>query len=89
MVSIDKRYYCDGIFHCDDHSDETTTHCLNKRFNCTAAGGATSISKNLVCDGIKDCSQGEDESRQLCGEKGFTAKVENQYQSIRSLFKMA
>ena len=22
-VSIDKRYYCDGIFHCDDRSDET------------------------------------------------------------------
>ena len=71
MISIDKRYYCDGIFHCDDHSDETSTDCLKKRFNCTAAGGAISISKEFVCDGIKDCDQGEDESRQLCGEKRF------------------
>jgi len=71
MVSIDKRYYCDGTFHCDDHSDETSTDCLNKRFNCTAAGGAISISKEFVCDGIKDCHQGEVESRQLCGEKRF------------------
>jgi len=71
MISIDKRYYCDGIFHCDDRSDETSTDCLNKRFNCTAAGGAISISKEFVCDGIKDCDQGEDESRQLCGEKRF------------------
>ena len=71
MVSIDESYYCDGIFHCDDHSDETTTDCLNKRFNCTAAGDAISISKVFVCDGIKDCTQGEDESRQLCGEKRF------------------
>jgi len=66
MVSIDKRYYCDGIFHCDNHSDETSTDCLNKRFNCTAAGGAISISKEFVCDGIKDCHQSEDENRQLC-----------------------
>ena len=71
MVSIDIRYYCDGIFHCDDHSDETSTDCLNKRFNCTAAGGAISISKKFVCDGIKDCDQGEDENRQLCKEKRF------------------
>jgi len=71
MVSIDIRYYCDGIFHCDDHSDETSTDCLDKRFNCTAAGGAISISKEFVCDGIKDCHQGEDESRQLCGKKRF------------------
>jgi len=52
MVSIDSRYYCDGIYNCDDHSDETSTDCLNKRFNCTAAGGAISISKEFVCDGI-------------------------------------
>ena len=71
MVSIDMRYYCDGIFHCDDHSDETSTDCLNKRFNCTAAGDTISISKEFVCDGIEDCNQGEDESRQLCGEKRF------------------
>jgi len=71
LVSIDTRYYCDGIFHCDNHSDETTTDCLTKRFNCTAAGGAISISKAFVCDGIRDCNQGEDESRQLCGEKRF------------------
>jgi len=71
MVSIDGRYYCDGIFNCDDHSDETSTDCLNKRFNGTAAGGAISISKEFVCDGIKDCEQGEDESRQLCGKKRF------------------
>ena len=71
MVSIDMRYYCDGIFHCDDHSDETSTECLNKRFNCTAAGDAFSISKEFVCDGIKDCNQGEDESRQLCREERF------------------
>ena len=71
MVSIDKRYYCDGIFHCDDHSDETSTDCLNKRFNCTAPGGAISISKEFVCDGIEDCDQAEDESRQLCGEIRF------------------
>jgi len=70
MVSIDIRYYCDGIFHCDDHSDETSTDCLNKRFNCKA-GDAISISKGFVCDGIKDCEQGEDESRQLCEEKRF------------------
>jgi len=74
MVSIDILYYCDGIFHCDDHSDEITTDCLNKRFNCTASGGAISISKEFVCDGIKDCVQGEDESRQLCGEKRFYCK---------------
>ena len=77
MVSIDKRYYCDGIFHCDDHSDETSPDCLKKRFNCTAAGGATSISKKFVCDGIKDCDQGEDESRQLCGEKRFYCESGN------------
>jgi len=71
MVSIDRRYYCDGIFHCDDHSDETSTDCLNQRFKCTAAGNAISISKEFVCDGIKDCNQGEDERRQLCGEKRF------------------
>jgi len=71
MVSIDIRCYCDGIFDCDDHSDETSSDCLNKRFNCTAPGGAISISKEFVCDGIKDCDQGEDESRQLCGEKRF------------------
>ena len=71
MVSIVKRSYCDGIFHCDDHSDETSTECLNKRFNCTAGGGAVSICKEFVCDGIKDCNQGEDETRQLCGEKKF------------------
>jgi len=71
MVSIDIRYYCDGLFDCDDHSDETSTDCLSKRFNCTTAGGAISISKGFVCDGIKDCDQGEDESRQLCGEKRF------------------
>ena len=71
MVSIDIRYYCDGIFDCDDHSDETSTDCLNKRFNCTAAGGAISISKEFVCDGIKDCDQGEDESRQLCRERFY------------------
>jgi len=29
MVSIDIRYYCDGIFDCDDHSDETSADCLN------------------------------------------------------------
>ena len=77
MVSIDIRYHCDGIFHCDDHSDETSPDCLNKRFNCTAAGGATSISKKFVCDGIKDCDQGEDESRQLCGEKRFYCESGN------------
>jgi len=71
MVSIDKLYYCDGIFHCDDHSDETSPDCLNKRFNCTAAAGVISISKEFVCDGIKDCDQGEDETRQLCGETRF------------------
>ena len=71
MMSIDVRYYCDGIFHCDDHSDETNSDCLNKRFNCTTAGDAISISNEFVCDGIKDCNQGEDESRQLCGEKRF------------------
>ena len=74
MVSIDKRYYCDGVFHCDDHSDETSTDCLNKPFNCTAPGGAISISKEFVCDGIKNCDQGEDEIRQLCGEKRFYCK---------------
>jgi len=71
MVSIDIRYYCDGIFHCVNHSDKTRTDCLNKRCKCTAAGGATSISREFVCDGIEVCDQGEDESRQLCGEKGF------------------
>jgi len=71
MISIDMRSYCDGVFDCDDHSDETSTDCLNKRFNCTAAGDAISISKEFVCDGIKDCYQGEDESRQRCGEKRF------------------
>jgi len=71
MVSIDICYYCDGIFHCDDHSDETSIDCLKKWFNCTAAGDAISISKEFVCDGIKDCKQGEDEIRQLCGEKRF------------------
>ena len=71
MISIDKRYYCDGTVHCDDRSDETSIDCMNKRFNCTAAGDAISISKEFVCDGIKDCNQGEDESRQLCGEKRF------------------
>jgi len=71
MVSIGKRYYCDGIFDCDDHSDETSSDCLNKRFNCTAAGAAISINKEFICDGIKDCDQDEDESRQLCGEKSF------------------
>jgi len=70
-VGIDISYYCDGIFNCDDHSDETSTECLSKRFNCTATGGAISISKEFVCDGIKDCDQGEDESRQLCAEKRF------------------
>ena len=64
MVSIDKRYHCDGIFHCDDHSDEAITDCLNKRFNCTAAGDAISISKQFVCDAINDCNQGEDVSRE-------------------------
>ena len=77
MVSIDINYYCDGIFDCDDHSDETSTDCLNKRFNCTAAGGAFSIKKEFVCDGIKDCDQGEDESRQLCGEKRFYCESGN------------
>jgi len=71
MVSIDKRYYCDGIFHCDDHSDETNTDCLNKRFNCTAPGGAISISKEFVCDGIEECLQAGDESRKMCEEKRF------------------
>ena len=71
MVSIDIGNYCDGIFHCDNHSDETSIDCLNKRFNCTAAGGAISISKAFVCDGIKDCDQGEDESRQLCRERFY------------------
>jgi len=71
MVSIDTRYYCDGIFHCDDKSDETSVDCLKKRFNCTAAGGAISISSDFVCDGIKDCDKGEDESYKLCGEKRF------------------
>ena len=71
MVSIDIRYYCDGIFDCDDYSDEISPDCLYKRFNCTAAGGAISISKDFVCDGIKDCDQGEDESRHLCGERRF------------------
>jgi len=60
MVSIDKRYHCDGIFHCD----EAITDCLNKRFNCTAAGDAISISKQFVCDAINDCNQGEDVSRE-------------------------
>jgi len=68
MVSIDMRFYCDGILHCDDHSYERSTDCLNKRFNCTAAGGAISIRKEFVCDGIDDCEHGEDESRQLCEE---------------------
>jgi len=71
LISIDMRDYCDGIFHCDDHSDETSIECLNKRFNCTTPGGAVSINKEFVCDGIKDCNQGEDESRQLCGEERF------------------
>jgi len=93
MVSIDKRYYCDGIFHCDDHSDKTSTDCLNKRFNCTAAGGVISISKEFVCDGIKDCGQGEDESRQLCEEKRFYCEREKvllqkkQHQSIKGCSK--
>ena len=49
----------------------TSADCLNKLFNCTAAGGAISISKEFVCDGIKDCVHGEDESHQLSGEKRF------------------
>ena len=75
MVSIDMRFYCDGILHCDDHSDERSTDCLNKRFNCTAAGGAISIRKEFVCDGIDDCEHGEDESRQLCEEWNVLLKV--------------
>jgi len=74
MVSIGTCYYCDGIFHCDDHSDETSTDCLNKRFNCTAAGGVISTSKEFVCDGIKDCNQGEDEKSSTVRREGFTAK---------------
>jgi len=89
MVSIDMRYYCDGIFHCDDHSNETSTDCLKKRFNCTAARGAISISKEFVCDGSKDCDQGEDESRQLCGEKRLYCETEKTISTDKSLFKMA
>jgi len=88
MVSIDMRCYCDGIFHCDDLSDETSTDCLNQRFNCTAAGGVISINKEFVCDGIKDCSQGEDESRRLCGEKRFFCDSGKPISIDKSFFKM-
>ena len=87
MVSIDTRYYCDGIFHCDDNSDETTTDCLNKRFNCTIAGGAISISKEFVME-LKTATKVKMKVVNCVVRKDFTAKSENQYQSIENLFKM-
>jgi len=76
MVSVDVREVCDGIFNCDNHTDEMSPDCLIKRFNCTA-GDAISINKAFVCDGIKDCDHGEDEILELCTEKRFYCESGN------------
>jgi len=70
MVSIDKRSVCDGIFDCDDHSDETDAACIANRFNCSS-GKAFSINRTFVCDGVVDCDNGEDEEFHLCGNRRF------------------
>jgi len=83
MVSIHMRYYCDGVFHCDDHSDETSTDCLNKRFNCTAAGGAFPSATSLFVMELKTATKVKMKVVNCAKRKGFTAKVENQYPSTR------
>jgi len=70
VISIDRRSLCDGIFDCDDHSDENTTECRQTRFPCKN-GNAFSISKCFVCDGIIDCDNGEDEDKKHCQQKRF------------------
>ena len=88
MVSIDILYYCDGIFHCDNHSDKTSNDCLKKRFNYAAAGGAISISKEFVCDGRLTATKVKMKVVNCQERKDFITKVVNQFQSLESLFKM-
>ncbi|KAK0183422.1 hypothetical protein PV327_001466 [Microctonus hyperodae] len=46
---IMRAYWCDGIVHCPDASDETRCSCRDR------------IIKDRLCDGYFDCPHGEDE----------------------------
>jgi len=75
LVSIDKRFFCDGLVHCDNGIDEYNTDCLQQRFNCTN-GKAVSVNKAFVCDGVIDCDDRTDESKTLCSAQRFYCESE-------------
>ena len=89
MISIDKRYYCDGILHCDDHSDETSADCLNNDSTAQQLEAPFPSEKSLFVMELKIATKVKMKVVNSATKEDFTAKVENQYQSIKSLFKMA
>ncbi|GLG98224.1 CLIP domain-containing serine protease B15 [Gryllus bimaculatus] len=68
---FDRFLLCDGIKHCDDGTDESSSSCGNipcprESFKCDY--GAC-IDKAGFCDGTQHCADGSDESPDKCGCK--------------------
>eukprot|EP00731_Ephydatia_muelleri_P006408 Em0003g656a len=63
-------YFCDGIDHCRDASDELSPNCpcsTDKGTKLCSNGSMECRPRSVFCDGHKNCLYGEDESPLQCG----------------------
>uniref|UniRef100_H2Y4Z4 G-protein coupled receptors family 1 profile domain-containing protein n=1 Tax=Ciona savignyi TaxID=51511 RepID=H2Y4Z4_CIOSA len=60
VISVANRFVCDGVFGCEDGSDEARIMCQDSRFYCRN-GQPVSVASSLVENGFQDCSDASDE----------------------------